>query len=305
MDIELIKEDQTRDVFSVANLIFNPDAMQNLELLAEMLCSQSGMVPEHLREKKGDMMAVIMQAGRWGLDPLMVAQSTFCINGIIGYEAKLMQAIVKANGGLWFSGEYYGPWEKIVGNTLTTKATKKGKYGDYETHKEIASWLPEDEVGVGYIISGHFPDGRIEELDVPLITCKPRHSTNWIYDPHQQIHYAAVKRFVRRYAPELALGVKDYDDVMASNKEKEINPKPSPHVKKGKKIKYNNINLASDDEAQLQYDEIYARVMAITTELEYEKAVLECKKAKDDLTLEEIEQLRDVLKCKKMEINDD
>ena len=317
MDFDIVEETQSRDVFSVANLVYNPEALENLQTLAEVLCSQTGMVPEHLRESKGDMMAVIMQAGRWGLDPLMVAQSTFCLNGVIGYEAKLMQAIVKANGGLWFSGEHYGAWEKIVGNTLTQKVTKKGKYGDYDVDKVLAAWLPEDEINLGYVITGHFPDGRIQELDVPLITCKPRHSTNWVYDPQQQIHYAAVKRFVRRYAPELAIGVRDYDDVMSSNKEKEINPPKKPPQKPEKKIKKSAlkhikvspdefVNSDSVDEsANAKYEKIYKRVMDITNQMEYEEAVMACKEAKDDMTPEEIDALRGVLLEKRLFITDE
>ena len=311
MDFDIVEEKQSRDVFSVANLIYNPEALENLQLLAEVLCSQTGMVPEHLRESKGDMMAVIMQAGRWGLDPLMVAQSTFVINGTIGYEAKLMQAIVKANGGLWFSGEHYGEWNKIVGNTLTQKVTKKGKYGDFQAEKEVAAWLPEDENGLGYIITGHFPDGRTQELDVPLITCKPRHSTNWIYDPQQQIHYASVKRFVRRFAPELAIGVRDYDDVMSSNTEKEVNPPKKPLKKANKKDRKNVIPHIKhhDDETvepivvdNVEYQKIYERVMDITNEMDYESAIMACKEAKNDLSLEEIEELRDMLRSKKLSI---
>ena len=230
-EIKIYDDEQARNAFSIANLLYNPEAFAALQSIADMFCSQSGVVPEHLQKNKGDMMAIIMQAGRWGLDPLMVAQCTFSVNGVIGYEAKLMQAIVKSNGNLWFNGEYYGPWEKIIGNTRLVKVTKKGKYGDYQVDQEIMNWTQADEKGVGYIIRGHFPCGRVEEMDIPLISCKPRHSTNWVYDPRQQIHYTGVKRFVRRFAPHLAVGVKDYDDVMAST-EKEINPTPKAETSK-------------------------------------------------------------------------
>ena len=213
------------DALTISSLIFNPQAFQALENMAEMLCKNSGMVPEHLRNKKGDMMAIIMQSARWNLDVLMVAQSTFCVNGIIGYEAKLIQAIVKSNGNICFTGEYYGDWGKIVGNTKTQSTTKKGKYGDYSSDIEVPNWTQKDELSVGYRIIGRFPDGTSEELDVPLVTCKPRHSTNWTLNPKQQIHYTGVKRWVRQFAPHLAAGVKDYDDVVATT-EKEINPKP-------------------------------------------------------------------------------
>ena len=226
LNTHLLSNNDAQHALSIANLIYNPEAYQRLEYMAELLCSQSGMVPEHLREKKGDMMAIIMQATRWDLDPVMVAQSTFVINGTIGYEAKLIQSVAKSNGGISFTGEYYGNWENIVGNTRLTNVTKKGKFGNYQASVEVPNWTNSDEHGVGYVIKGHFPDDTIIELDVPLVTCKPRHSTNWTFNPKQQIHYTGVKRWVRQFTPHLAIGVKDYDDLYAAN-EKEVNAKPS------------------------------------------------------------------------------
>lgn len=229
-DIQLLSEHDAQQALTIPNLICNPAVYQRLENMAEMLCTQSGMVPEHLRDKKGDMMAIIMQSARWNLDTLMVAQCTFVINGIIGYEAKLIQTIAKSNGGIVFTGDYYGDWNKIVGNTKYTSVTKKGKYGNYNATVEVPNWQHSDEHDVGYLIKGHWPNGDEMVLDIPLVTCKPRHSTNWTFNPKQQIHYTGVKRWVRQFAPHLAIGVKDYDDLVAAS-EKEINPRPHAATK--------------------------------------------------------------------------
>ena len=288
------------DALTISSLIFNPQAFQALESMAEMLCKNSGMVPEHLRNKKGDMMAIIMQSARWNLDVLMVAQSTFCVNGIIGYEAKLIQAIVKSNGGVRFSGEYYGDWSKIEGNTKTQSTTKKGKYGDYSSATEVPNWTHEDELLVGYRIIGHFPDGTSEELDVPLVTCKPRHSTNWTLNPKQQIHYTAVKRWVRQFAPHLAAGVKDYDDVVALS-EKEINPKP-----KGKTMAPVPVQVAKEPvEVFSKCEEFKTMIKCInslTDVNEFKHYLSEAYKAKE-LNEQQYAELQSLLKAKHQELS--
>lgn len=226
----IFDEQEGRQAFTMANLVFNPSAMQAVNQLANMLADNSGMVPEHFRGKPGDLMGVIMQAGRWGMDPIAVAQSTFVLSGKIGYEAKLMQAVARANGGIDFEPEYYGDWSKIQGNIKKEKKQRKGSGGStYMADVDAQGWTAVDEKQVGIKLVGTFPDGKVKTIDVPLCTCFPRNSTNWIYDPQQQIYYTAVKRWVRRFAPHLGLGIQDYDDLAARQSEpteREINPIP-------------------------------------------------------------------------------
>ncbi|MEI6730650.1 MAG: recombinase RecT, partial [Pseudomonadota bacterium] len=49
----------------------------------------SKFVPKHLREKQADCLAVLLQAMRWEMDPFTVAQKTYFVNELIGYEAQL------------------------------------------------------------------------------------------------------------------------------------------------------------------------------------------------------------------------
>lgn len=46
------------------------------------------------RRKPADCMAVAMQAAQWGMNPFAVAQKTHVVNGTLGYEAQLVNAVI-------------------------------------------------------------------------------------------------------------------------------------------------------------------------------------------------------------------
>lgn len=294
-DIQLLSENDAQQALTIANLICNPAMYQRLEEMADMLCAQSGMVPEHLRDKKGDMMAIIMQSARWNLDVLMVAQCTFVVNGMIGYEAKLIQSIAKSSGGIVFTGTYYGDWNKIVGNTQFKTVTKKGKYGNYNVSVEMPNWQPSDEHDVGYMIKGHWPNGDEMTLDVPLVTCKPRHSTNWTFNPKQQIHYTGVKRWVRQFSPHLAIGVRDYDD-LAAIKEKEVNPRPQ---KKTQSTSAHVFKMSKSDELLQLIRNIHSET-DVNDVNRYIQEAMDC----DEIKIEEYNKLHQALNVKKQHLTE-
>nr|WP_308736935.1 recombinase RecT [Salmonella enterica] len=51
-------------------------------------------VPAHLAGKPADCMAIVMQAMQWGMNPYAVAQKTHLVNGVLGYEAQLVNAVI-------------------------------------------------------------------------------------------------------------------------------------------------------------------------------------------------------------------
>ena len=59
-----------------------------------------------------------------------------------------------------------------------------------------------------------------------MTQCYPRFSTQWATDPQQQISYAALKKFARRYCPDVILGVYTPDEFEPVDPppEREINP---------------------------------------------------------------------------------
>jgi hypothetical protein len=237
-ELTIFTEKEGRNAFTLANLMFNPQSMATLNEYAVML-SSGGLVPEHFHGKPGDLMAVIIQAERWGVDHIAVAQSSFVISGKLGYEAKLLQSIAKSLGGIEFSGKYYGNWSGIVGNTKkeNVQRTNKNTQAKFTVSADVQGWSSSDEIGVGLLLTATYPCGKTKEIDIKLNSCYPRNSTNWIFDPEQQIHYTGIKRFLNRHEPHLKAGIRDYDDITArEHQERQLNDTPKKPLSKSHEI---------------------------------------------------------------------
>jgi hypothetical protein len=167
-------------------------------------------VPKHLAGKPADCMAIVMQAMQWGMNPYAVAQKTHLVNGVLGYEAQLVNAVISSSSAIVgrFHYEYGGDWEKIAGK-------KDGR----------------DELGlfvrVGAVLRGETDITWGENIYLADITT--RNSPLWKTAPKQQIAYLAVKYWARLYCPEVILGVYSADEVEPRT-EKEINPAPAQRV---------------------------------------------------------------------------
>ncbi len=212
--------------FNTANLVFSPVAMNQIQQLSGLMANTQGIVPRHFNNNPGACFSIIMQAGRWGMDPFSLAQHTFDIGGKLGFEAKVIQSVLQAAGGIKFTSKYNGDWSKVRGKTVEREARSKGP-NDKPKKYRVANWKDHDEIGLSVTLTGTWPDGRKETMVVEMNSCHPRQSTNWANDPEQQVWYSAIKKFGRRYAPELLLGVSDRDDLSVRDSapiEKEVNP---------------------------------------------------------------------------------
>lgn len=219
---------QGMQAFNTANLVFSPVAMTQIQELSTLMSNTTGIVPRHFNNNPGACFSIIMQAGRWGMDPFSLAQHTFDISGKLGFEAKVVQSVLQSAGGIRFTGKYNGDWSKVRGKTVERESRAKGP-NDKPKKYRVPNWTPQDEIGLNIELTGVWPDGRQETIVVEMNSCHPRQSTNWAHDPEQQTWYSAIKKFGRRHAPELLLGVNDRDDLAGRNSaqvEKEINPVP-------------------------------------------------------------------------------
>ena len=187
----------------------SPERLTALMSFADKMAECRVTIPAHLAGKPGDCMAIAMQADRWGMDPFAVAQKTHLINGTLGYEAQLVNAVITAMaptvGRLQF--EWFGPWEKIVGKfkTLTGKSGKP---------YQAPAWSQADEAGCGVRVWATLrgeTEPRVLELLLQQATV--RNSTLWASDPKQQLAYLATKRWARLYTPDVILGVYTPDEL--------------------------------------------------------------------------------------------
>ncbi|WP_158144923.1 RecT family recombinase [Vibrio metschnikovii] len=204
----------------------NGDTLTHLCRLAEMMASSKVTVPKHLAGNVGDCLAVSMQAMQWGMNPYAVAQKTHLVHGNLGYEGQLVNAVVTSiaptEDRLEF--EFFGPWENVIGKFNVVDG-QNGKYTK-------PSWSEKDEDGVGVKVYATIKgESKPRSIDILLKQCWPRNSTQWATDPQQQITYVAVKKWARRYCPDVILGVYTPDELEPVDNrptERDVTPEKQP-----------------------------------------------------------------------------
>lgn len=176
-----------------SNLVLDPAAMQNMVAFADFMCKAVITVPKHLQGNSGDCLAVTMQAMQWGMNPFAVAQKTHLVNGNLGYEAQLVNAVIIAKAPIVGRPDYewYGDWSKVDGKTC--KAHDIG----------VRTWVT---------IKG---ESEPRVLDVSFAQVGTvRNSPLWVNDPKQQIAYLATKKMARLHFPDVILGVYTEDELL-------------------------------------------------------------------------------------------
>lgn len=178
-----------------AAMMMNPAHMQSLVGFAEMMAKSALTVPDHLRGKPSDCLAIAMQAAQWGMNPFAVAQKTHVVSGRLGYEAQLVNAVVQASGAITgsFSYEYRGAGADL-------------------------------ECRVGAVLRGQSEVTWGEWLRNGDVTT--RNSPLWKVNPKQQLGYLQVKNWARAYCPGSILGVYTDDELQDA-----MPPQPQQHAR--------------------------------------------------------------------------
>ena len=111
---------------SSAGMLMDSAMMDRAMSLARLMAGGRSTVPKHLQNNEGDCMAVVMQSMQWGMNPFAVAQKTHLVNGALGYEGQLVNAVINNSGVLKdrLNFEWFGPWEKIVGKFKLIESKK-------------------------------------------------------------------------------------------------------------------------------------------------------------------------------------
>ena len=193
---DLIRVDEPAPT-TMGEIMLNAPLMQQIDHLAQVMASATVTVPKHLQGSVGDCSAIVMQAIQWRMSPFVVAQKTHLVNGTLGYEAQLVNAVVKSSGAIegGFAYEYR---TEVNGNECRVGARLKGQ----------------DEITWGEWLS--MKDVKVQN--------SPLWKTNW----KQQMGYLQVKNWVRLYCPEALLGVYTVDELQDSPPiEREVGPKVS------------------------------------------------------------------------------
>jgi len=190
----------------LANIM--PENFSEVMRFGTML-SKSKLVPKHLQGEPDSCSLVVIQAVKWRMDPFSVAQKTHVIEGTLGYEAQLVNAIVNTmaptRGRIQY--EWFGPWENVIGKTEEKTAKSGFKY-------RVLATSPKDEQGCGVKVWATLKgENEPRVLELLLTQATVRNSTNWASDPKQQLAYLAVKKWVRLHCPEILNGVYTIDEL--------------------------------------------------------------------------------------------
>lgn len=182
---------------TMSDIMLNTELLKGIQDLAKHMSQATVTVPKHLAGSPADCYAVILQAVQWKMNPFAVAQKTHVINGTLGYEAQLVNAVIQASGavGSRFHYEYDGEGAKL-------------------------------RCRVGAIIRGESGITWNEWLCFADVTTK--NSPLWKTNPKQQLGYLQVKNWARLYCPGAILGVYTPDELAEKVPgEREVGPKTS------------------------------------------------------------------------------
>jgi len=187
------------------DFLLDADAMNAMHAMSKLMASATVTVPQHLQNKPADCLAIIMQSMQWKMNPYAVAQKTHLVNGTLGYEAQLINAVISSSKAIVgrFKYEYEGKWE---------------------TDKCQSS-----KIRVGAIIRGESEITWGEWLEPWRVTTK--NSPLWKTAPKQQAAYLAVKMWSRLYTPDVILGVYSSDELEDSRpKMRDVNQAPVVNI---------------------------------------------------------------------------
>lgn len=177
---------------STSALVLNTESLTQMMRLADMMAKGVSTVPKHLSNSPADCLAVVMQSMQWQMNPYAVAQKTHIVNGTLGYEAQLVNAVVQSSG--FISGAF--------------------KY-EYSADGQPLSCR------VGAVIRGDSVVTWGEWLRADSVTTK--NSPLWKTNPKQQLGYLQVKNWARLYCPGAILGVYTQDELEAAP-ERDVTP---------------------------------------------------------------------------------
>jgi hypothetical protein len=156
-----------------SQLYMEPSLFAQLQRVATML-STSGAIPKHLQGNVADCAIVAAQAFRWRMDVFAVASSVYVLQGKLGYEGKLIAAVVNASPKLAtklnyeYGGEGKKRWVRVYG-------TLKGEERSRDIFGSVEQWATANK--------------------------------QWQTMPDQMLAYRGAREWARRHMPETLLGI--------------------------------------------------------------------------------------------------
>lgn len=171
--------------------VFDSTMFDHMQRIATGM-ARASLVPEHLvgqtaEETQGNCLLIVEQAHRWQMSPFALARHAYVLAGKLGFEGKVIAAVINTSGRLEQSLTY--DYEGSGDNrAVTVTGLLKGERQPRIIHGDVQSWKT-------YEKDGH--------------TVK----SNWRTNADQMLAYRGAAMWARRYAPELVLGIVADDEL--------------------------------------------------------------------------------------------
>jgi len=188
--------------------------------------SMASLIPKHLKgdcEEEGiaNCLMVVNQAQRWGIDPYSCAGETYVVGGKLGYQGKLIAAIVNSRSNIASGLKHV--FNSKQGDELAVVIYGSTSAVIAPEAKPLLKKLAED--------NDRSTLGDLEEMGVLAVRLSVGQAKTqndmWKRDPEQKLIYSGSIRWARRFRPEIILGVKIDDDI---ERETEIPKAAVAHV---------------------------------------------------------------------------
>lgn len=181
-------------------------AMASASLLPAHLVLDKGKQDLPLDMIVGNCFRLVNQALRWGMDPFALPDETYVVSGKLGYQGKLVAAVINSRAGLKkpLSTIYNaGKGDDLAAVVFgSTDAIPKEAW-------PILRRLADGDEGSTYT------DLMAMGVLCIRISVGQAKTDNkmWKSDPHQKLFYSGATKWARRHAPEIILGVLTDDDL--------------------------------------------------------------------------------------------
>lgn len=220
--------------------MFDTSQFEHMTRIATVM-ARASLVPDHIRkgsfeEATANCFMIVNQAMRWNMDPFSVAQACFILHGKLGYEGKLVAAMLEAKIGSSLDYEWFG---------------EPGK-DDYRI--KVSGARPTD----GLVVSIEGTVGDWKTYEKADGNGPRRVKGNWQgLSSRNQLAYRGAREWARLYAPGLLLGVytpdemEDMEDDFRARRAIDVSP-PTPEDEDKPKRARRQQNKFADSEADQQ-----------------------------------------------------
>ncbi len=184
---------------------------EHMQRVARVI-SMSSLLPKHLQgttpeATHANCFRVLDQAARWGFNPFSVVDATYVVSGKLGYEGKLVAAVINARGGLH---------DGLLVNYNSEAGPKKaavifGSSGPIpkEARPLLKKYL---DTGDGEAVNALINDYGVKAIRISVEQASTSNQM-WTKDPEQKLFYTGATKWARRFKPEMLLGVLTEDDL--------------------------------------------------------------------------------------------